>query len=107
MPVVTITTPEGDVRVIDAPVGTPVMKAAVSAMVPGIIGECGGDLSCATCHVYVDPAWIDKLPARTADEEDMLDATSEEPTECSRLSCQIIMTDDLDRLAVTAPATQR
>jgi 2Fe-2S ferredoxin len=107
MPTVKITTPQGDVRAIDVPVGTHLMKAAVSAMVPGIIGECGGDLSCASCHVYVDPAWIDKLPARTADENDMLDATSEEPTDCSRLSCQIVMTDDLDGLAVTAPATQR
>jgi ferredoxin, 2Fe-2S len=107
MPILKITTPGGDVRTINAAVGTPVLKAVISAMVPGILGECGGHLSCATCHVYVDRAWIDKLPARTAEEEDMLEATSEEPSECSRLSCQIIVTDDLDGLSVTAPATQR
>jgi 2Fe-2S ferredoxin len=107
MPIVRFISPEGDVRAVETPPGTSVMKAALSAMVPGIIGECGGDLSCATCHVFVDPAWVDKLPSATPEEIDMLDVTSEEPTECSRLSCQLVMADTLHGLSVSTPATQR
>jgi 2Fe-2S ferredoxin len=84
-----------------------VMQTALNNLVDGIVGECGGDLSCATCHVFVDPDWYDALPGVTAEEEDMLEATSEEPTKFSRLSCQIKCHDKLDGLVVRIPATQR
>ncbi|MEU1802725.1 2Fe-2S iron-sulfur cluster-binding protein [Streptomyces sp. NPDC019937] len=87
--------------------GRSLMKVAVENLVPGIIGECGGDLSCATCHVFVDEAWFGKLKPRSDDEESLLDVTSEEPTETSRLSCQITLTDDLDGIVVHVPSTQR
>lgn len=83
------------------------MQAATAHLVPGIIGECNGELICATCHVYVDPAWSDSLVKMSAEEEDMLDVASEEPTPQSRLSCQIVMTEDLDGLVVRVPRTQR
>jgi 2Fe-2S ferredoxin len=87
--------------------GRNLMKAAVENLIPGIVGECGGDLSCATCHVFVDEAWADRLPPRSVDEEQMLDVTSEEPTDTSRLCCQIRATSDLDGIIVHVPATQR
>lgn len=87
--------------------GQSLMKIATSNLVDGIIGECGGDLSCATCHVFVDPQWAAKLPAPVAEETDMLDITAEVPTEYSRLSCQIICSPDLDGIVVTIPRTQR
>lgn len=65
-----------------------------------IKAECGGACSCATCHVYVDEGWLDRLPAKSADEEDMLDACFE-VAENSRLACQILMNPELDGLKVT------
>lgn len=85
--------------------GTNLMAAAASANVPGIIGECGGCLSCATCHVYVDEAWTKAVGPAAPMEEDMLDfAFDVRPT--SRLSCQIKVKDDLDGLVVTTPEKQ-
>ena len=107
MPRITFVPAEGADVTVDAPVGTNVMKAALSSMVPGIIGECGGDLVCATCHVFVRREWADKLPAITDEEAEMLEVTSEEPTDCSRLACQIEVTDELDGLTVDLPRTQR
>jgi ferredoxin, 2Fe-2S len=92
---------------VTADVGESVMHAAVNNLINGIVGECGGDLSCATCHVFVDPEWSGALPAPTSDEEDMLEATSEEPTKFSRLSCQLKCGEALDGLVVHVPATQR
>jgi ferredoxin, 2Fe-2S len=99
--------PDGQRREVEATVGESVMQTALNNLVDGIVGECGGDLSCATCHVFVDPDWYDALPGVTAEEEDMLEATSEEPTKFSRLSCQIKCHDKLDGLVVRIPATQR
>ena len=87
--------------------GCNVMKVATANLVSGIIGECGGDLTCATCHVFVDDAWTDLLPPRSTEEEDMLEATSEEPTDASRLACQIDCTRELDGLVLHLPETQR
>ena len=86
--------------------GDSLMKAAVDAGITGIAADCGGTLTCATCHVYVDPAWGDKLPAPIADESDMLDFAAAPVQPESRLSCQIVLTPELDGLVVTLPATQ-
>jgi len=99
--------PDGERREVVAAAGESVMQAAVNNLVDGIVGECGGDLSCATCHVFVAPEWYDALPGASGEEEDMLEATSEEPTKFSRLSCQIKCDDKLDGLVVHVPATQR
>lgn len=107
MPRIVFVKPDGQRRVVVATVGESVMQAAVNNLVDGIVGECGGDLSCATCHVFVAPEWHDAVPAASSDEEDMLEATSEEPTRFSRLACQIKCDDELDGLVVHLPATQR
>jgi len=107
MPRIVFTQPSGAPVTLDAPAGISVMKAAVGNVVPGIIGECGGELVCATCHVFVDPEWFDRVGPASADEADMLEVTSEEPTEYSRLCCQITITEELDGLTLRVPATQR
>lgn len=82
------------------------MQAAVDAGLEGIAADCGGLLTCATCHVYVPPPWADRVTPATADEEGMLEFTAAERKENSRLSCQITLTDDLDGLVIELPATQ-
>ena len=82
------------------------METAIKNNVKGIDAECGGCLSCATCHVYVDPAWFDKLPEPDEDEADMLGFVAAERQPTSRLSCQIIVSDALDGLVVRIPPTQ-
>lgn len=82
------------------------MQAATHAGVDAIAADCGGSLICATCHVYVDAAWTDKLPAPSADELAMLEMTAAERTAHSRLSCQIVLTAQLDGLCIALPATQ-
>ena len=95
----------GTARTITAENGSTVMEAAIRNNIPGIEAECGGACACATCHVYVDPAWKDKTGAPSAMEESMLDfAENVEPN--SRLSCQIKVTDELDGLIVTMPESQ-
>ncbi|MEU6573446.1 2Fe-2S iron-sulfur cluster-binding protein [Streptomyces sp. NPDC046805] len=99
--------PDGRRQEVEAEVGQSVMKAATSALIDGIIGECGGDLSCATCHVFVDEAWASALPECSDDEESMLDVTAVEPTKFSRLSCQIRCGPELDGITVHVPEAQR
>ena len=90
---------------VDVPVGWSVMEGAVKNLIPGIDADCGGACACATCHVYVDPAWLDKLPPKVDMEETMLDFAQElEPN--SRLSCQIKVTPELDGLVVKTPKSQ-
>lgn len=85
--------------------GGSVMNGAIDNMIEGIIGECGGACSCATCHCYVDEAWVSKLPAPEQLEMDMLECVfTQKPN--SRLTCQIIVTDDLDGLVVRLPESQ-
>ena len=79
---------------------------ATDAGVAAIVADCGGLLTCATCHVYVDPAWADKLPPVTEDEAAMLEMTASPRQANSRLSCQIVMQSALDGLTVTLPETQ-
>ncbi|PTU30493.1 2Fe-2S iron-sulfur cluster-binding protein [Stenotrophobium rhamnosiphilum] len=95
----------GKEHVVDADVGKSVMQNALENLVPGIIGDCGGACSCATCHGYIDPAWEGKAGSRNENEEMMLDgALRVEPN--SRLTCQVIMTQELDGLVVRLPESQ-
>jgi 2Fe-2S ferredoxin len=105
MPKITYIEHDGKKRTVDAPVGSTVMENAIKNGVPGIVAECGGACSCATCHVHVDEAWKEKVGPPSPMEEDMLDfAFDVRPT--SRLSCQIKVTDELDGLVVHTPAQQ-
>lgn len=102
---ITIVAHDGTRFDIDAANGSTVMENAVRNSVPGIEAECGGACACATCHVYVDPAWSERVGAPEAMEEDMLDfAFDVRPT--SRLSCQIKVTAALDGLVVQVPEKQ-
>ncbi len=105
MPLVTYISHDGSSYEVDVPVGTSVMQGAVDNMIDGIVGECGGSCSCATCHCYVDPAWIAKLKAPDGMEKDMLECVLE-PRPNSRLSCQIVVTEALDGLKINMPESQ-
>jgi len=95
----------GTARTVEAEPGSTVMEAAIKNGVPGIEAECGGACACATCHVYVEPDWQEKVGAPSAMEEDMLDfAYDVRPN--SRLSCQITVTQELDGLSVRTPERQ-
>ena len=85
--------------------GLTVMEGAVQNDIPGIDADCGGGMACATCHVYVKEEWFNKLPKKEDGEEDMLDMAFE-PKSNSRLSCQLIVSDELDGLEVTIPEKQ-
>ena len=105
MPKITYIDVSGKERSVEVPTGWTVMEGAVKNRVPGIDADCGGACACATCHVYVDPAWAEKLPPRQDMEEQMLDfAQDVKPN--SRLSCQIKVTSALDGLVVRTPKTQ-
>jgi ferredoxin, 2Fe-2S len=105
MPTVTFTDHEGAQRVVDATAGDSVMETAVRNGVPGIVAECGGSLSCATCHVFVDERDLGQLPPMEDMEDEMLYGTTEDRRENSRLSCQLPVTEETD-LHVTTPETQ-
>ena len=95
----------GETRTVDVENGATVMEAAIRNAVPGIEAECGGACACATCHVYIDDAWTEKVGKPTPMEEDMLDfAYDVRPN--SRLSCQIKVSDELEGLVVTVPERQ-
>jgi ferredoxin, 2Fe-2S len=105
MPKITYISNSGDETTIDVSVGMSVMRAAIANSIPGIDADCGGSCACATCHVYVDPAWADKVKPPESAEADMLDfVLDRQPT--SRLSCQIEVTLELDGLVVRTPASQ-
>ena len=100
MPKVIVTTREGETSEIDVSDGLTVMEAIRDNGFDELLALCGGCCSCATCHVHVDPAFADKLPELSEDEDDLLESTDHrQPT--SRLSCQIPFTADLDGLKVT------
>jgi 2Fe-2S ferredoxin len=90
---------------VDVPVGWSVMEGAVKNLIPGIDADCGGACACATCHVFVDQAWLEKLPAKEDMEETMLDFAPDMAGN-SRLSCQIKVTPELDGLVVRMPKSQ-
>ncbi|MFE9327538.1 2Fe-2S iron-sulfur cluster-binding protein [Nocardia sp. NPDC052278] len=106
MPEIVYVSPTGERRSVEAVEGSDVMHAAVGNLVPGIIGECGGEMSCATCHVFVDEEWFDRFPAVTAYEADMLEATAAEPTKFSRLACQLVCTAETSGVIVHLPEEQ-
>ncbi|GAA2801733.1 2Fe-2S iron-sulfur cluster-binding protein [Saccharopolyspora taberi] len=91
---------------VDVPVGTSVMRGAVSNDVDGIVAECGGNAQCGTCHVYVEPDWLPKLLPIQENEDEMLDGTFCERQPNSRLSCQLKVTEQFDGLVVHTPERQ-
>ncbi|WP_407492398.1 2Fe-2S iron-sulfur cluster-binding protein [Pseudooceanicola sp. MF1-13] len=96
----------GTEHVVDVSNGMTVMEGARDNGIPGIEADCGGACACSTCHVYVAPEWVDKLPGREDMEEDMLDFAYEPDLTRSRLTCQIKVTDELDGLVVQMPEKQ-
>lgn len=108
MPLVNVTflQPDGAAVTVEAGVGKSAMEAAIFNNVRGIAAECGGLCSCATCHVYVDPAWVDRLPPPAADEDDMLGFTAAPRLPESRLACQLRLDAGLDGLVLGLPPTQ-
>ena len=98
-------THDNQTHTIDVQNGLTVMEGAVQNDIPGIDADCGGGMACATCHVYVNDEWLDKLPTKEDGEEDMLDMAFE-PNKQSRLGCQITVTDELDGLVVKMPSKQ-
>ena len=95
----------GKEHIVEVQNGLTVMEGAVQNDIPGIDADCGGSMSCATCHVYVKEDWYNKLPKKEMGEDDMLDQAYE-PKSSSRLSCQIMVSDDLDGLSVYMPEKQ-
>ena len=105
MPKITYVEKNGKEHTVDVANGLTVMEGAIQNNIPGIDADCGGSMACATCHVYVKEEWFDKLPKKEDGEEDMLDMAYE-PKKNSRLSCQIIVSDELDGLIVNIPSKQ-
>ena len=90
---------------IDVANGLSVMEGAIQNDIPGIDADCGGGMACATCHVYVKEDWFNKLPKKAEGEDDMLDQAYE-PNKHSRLSCQLIVSDELEGLIINLPEKQ-
>ena len=105
MPKITYKSNDGVSKTIEVENGLSVMEGAIQNDIPGIDADCGGGMACATCHVYVEEKWLDKLPKSEEAEIDMIDMAYE-PKKNSRLSCQLIVTDELDGLIVTTPSKQ-
>ncbi len=107
MPTVHLIQPDGSQITLQAEDGKSLMQTAVGAGVHGVVGECGGSAMCATCHVYVQEPWLQKLPQPLAPELEMLECTADERRPESRLSCQIKLSPQLDGLTVRLPAIQQ
>lgn len=106
MPKVTYVAHDGVRTTADVPVGENVMRGALYNNIEGIVGECGGGLACATCHVFVDDGWLSRVGERSEVEQQMLEFSPVEMKPNSRLSCQIVMTPALDGLIVRMPEKQ-
>jgi 2Fe-2S ferredoxin len=104
---VTFRSAKADDVTLDVEPGVSLMQAAVKAGIDGIVADCGGQCQCATCHVYVDDTYADVLPPMSEDEDDMLEITASERTERSRLSCQLVVDENVDELVVDLPERQR
>jgi len=104
---VTYISSSGVTREVAVPIGSSVMEGAVNNGVDGIVAECGGACMCATCHVYVEPEWLDKLEPIAEDEQEMLNNTFSPRKSNSRLGCQIPVTEDLNGLTVRTPEAQQ
>ena len=105
MPKITYIEHNGKSHEIEVANGLSVMEGAVQNNIPGIDADCGGSMACATCHVYVKEEWFNKLPKKEDGEEDMLDMAFE-PKKNSRLSCQLMVSDQFDGLVVNLPEKQ-
>ncbi|MEH3046534.1 2Fe-2S iron-sulfur cluster-binding protein [Sphingomonas adhaesiva] len=103
MPKLIVVTREGEEREIDGDAGLSVMEVIRDAGIDEILALCGGCCSCATCHIHVDPAFVDKLPPISEDENDLLDSSSDRDA-TSRLSCQVEFSDALDGMKVRIAA---
>ena len=95
----------GQSHTVEVPKGLTVMEGAVQNNIPGIDADCGGGMACATCHVYVKEEWFDKINPKTEGEDDMIDQ-AHQPNKLSRLSCQILVSDEIDGLVVNLPEKQ-
>ena len=102
---ITYHTHDNEIHTIDVQNGLTVMEGAIQNDIPGIDADCAGGMPCATCHVYFKEEWLDKLPTKEDGEEDMLDMAFEPKTN-SRLSCQIVVSDEIDGLEVKIPSKQ-
>ena len=107
MPAITYVSPSGEAHTIDVPAGDSVMEGAVQNGIDGILAECGGNLQCATCHVYVDVASLALLEPIKDDENEMLNVTASQRKPNSRLSCQLPVIKKLEGLIVRLPPTQK
>jgi 2Fe-2S ferredoxin len=105
MPKITYKDFNGNSKTIDVENGLSIMEGAIQNDIPGIDADCGGAMACATCHVYVEEEWFDKIPKAEEAEVDMIDM-AHEPKKNSRLSCQIIVTDKLEGLVIKTPEKQ-
>ena len=105
MPKITYITHDGKKNTVEVPTGLSVMEGALQNNIKGIDADCGGSMACATCHVYVDEKWKDKVPKQEEAETDMIDMAFE-PKINSRLSCQIIVSEELDGLKIQTPRKQ-
>ncbi len=106
MPTIQFVAADGRITSLNAERGGSLMQAALTQGLPGINADCGGACQCATCHVWVDPAWVDRLPAIADQEDAMLDSTAAERRPNSRLSCCVVMDDSLDGIVVHLPDRQ-
>jgi ferredoxin, 2Fe-2S len=106
MPSITYVHADGTRQVLDVPIGTSVMRGAILNNIDGIVAECGGEMMCATCHVYVEEPYLDRTPAQSDDEKAMLEFTASDRRPNSRLSCQLVVTAEMDGLVVHLPETQ-
>ena len=102
---ITFISHDGEQRTVDASTGQSIMQVATNNLVPGLIADCGGNCSCATCHAYVDAPWSEQLPAPSDDEKAMLEcALHVQPN--SRLTCQVHVTAGMDGIVVRTPVSQ-
>ena len=105
MPKITYIDQKGNSKTIEVENGLTVMEGAVQNNISGIDADCGGGMACATCHVYVEDSWLNKIPQAEDAEQDMIDMAYK-PNKNSRLSCQIVVSDEINGLTVTTPEKQ-
>ncbi|WP_454752834.1 2Fe-2S iron-sulfur cluster-binding protein [Cupriavidus necator] len=105
MPNITFIEHNGTSRTVEAELGQSVMQAAMNQLLPGLVADCGGYCSCATCHAYVDDAWISRIPPAGDDEKAMLECVLHIEAN-SRLTCQITVTPELDGMVLRTPISQ-
>jgi 2Fe-2S ferredoxin len=106
MPLIVFIQPDGSTQQVEAAEGGSVMQAAVNALVPGIVADCGGACACATCHGYIDDAWVERVPTASLEEIEMIDGGCTDVRPTSRLTCQVKLTTGLNGLTIRLPPSQ-